>query len=320
MQPPLRPGRIYAALEKLAHLLEVRYPTDCPYVPGILTFGLVENTAIASSVTAAVVLWEKDYKLYNPKNSNVFTPYTQMIWRHTTEVGCAIATCAPGALDPKNVRTISPPFVRRHGLQVPNRKSLSLRASITHPATFLAYPPAKRTNSHIFPFFLPSEMSKSHRETKGSAFCRTCIPLLSERMPFLSGCFQVYLRLFFQVQNHFTIPVVCLLHLRSYIETRTCSFFFLSSLDTRCNCIKKSRVLSFTRLCATDAFRWNYSSLHVLANDPKRFHQGSIHGSTTIHSPKDLCRVPLNELVRHVQLTAETARKEAFCFGGDERI
>lgn len=220
-------------LNQPSEISEVRCLTDCPYPPGILTFEPTVNGAIASSVTDATRLWYKEAKLFDTKSTNnAYTNFTQIIWRNTKQVGCAIAQCGPGTLDPHNVRTLSPTFVSQPDLRLPYRPSLSLRAFIAHLAIFPADSPTKSTNSNRFLFFhLKCSCSVVGLKARHSVV-RVHPHCASER--FFCHVFQVYLRLFSPVRSYFTILTICPLHL--------CSPRKPTHVDTRCS--QKSRVSS----------------------------------------------------------------------------
>ncbi|KAF8699161.1 PR-1-like protein, partial [Rhizoctonia solani] len=50
---------------------------------------------------AAVGAWNAESKDYNPSNPQA-SHWTQVVWKSTTKVGCALATCAPGTIFPAN--------------------------------------------------------------------------------------------------------------------------------------------------------------------------------------------------------------------------
>ncbi|CEL55490.1 Fruiting body protein SC7 OS=Schizophyllum commune GN=SC7 PE=2 SV=1 [Rhizoctonia solani AG-1 IB] len=52
-------------------------------------------------VAAAVGAWNAESKDYNPSNPQP-SHWTQVVWKSTTKVGCALATCAPGTIFPAN--------------------------------------------------------------------------------------------------------------------------------------------------------------------------------------------------------------------------
>ena len=64
-----------------------------------------ENLAWASwalTPTQAVNMWGDEKSLYtsyvpiDSSNYQTFGHYTQMVWRDTTQIGCAVVTCASG--------------------------------------------------------------------------------------------------------------------------------------------------------------------------------------------------------------------------------
>lgn len=158
---------------------------------------LAENVAIASSVTEAVAgIWEKERTLYYAKDFNhVYTNFTQIIWKNTKEVGCAVGICGPGSFDPHHVCTLSPPLTRRSDLWMPCRLSVTSRASIAHVVTFPVKPRTPfisvlpKTQTYTC-FFHPVEMIKTHCEAKGVALLSAHIPLLRKRTVFFCKIFR----------------------------------------------------------------------------------------------------------------------------------
>ena len=66
-----------------------------------------ENLAWASwalTPTQAVNMWGDEKSFYtsyvpiDSSNYQTFGHYTQMVWRDTTQIGCAVVTCASGSI------------------------------------------------------------------------------------------------------------------------------------------------------------------------------------------------------------------------------
>ncbi|GAA6058676.1 hypothetical protein JCM10212_004087 [Sporobolomyces blumeae] len=47
--------------------------------------------------TGACQGWEAEAPDYDPSNPN-YSHFTQMVWKSTTQLGCAVATCPPGSI------------------------------------------------------------------------------------------------------------------------------------------------------------------------------------------------------------------------------
>ena len=65
-------------------------------------FELVENLATgtgAYTVTNAIDDWMSESKDYDPNNPT-YSHFTQVVWKSTTELGCAVITCPPGSTFP----------------------------------------------------------------------------------------------------------------------------------------------------------------------------------------------------------------------------
>lgn len=61
------------------------------------------------NVTAAVQSWASGASNYDPNNP-VASSFTQVVWKATTQVGCAACQCAPGTViadDKGDVRILS---------------------------------------------------------------------------------------------------------------------------------------------------------------------------------------------------------------------
>jgi len=100
-----------------------------------------ENLAVGTdpfTITDGINMWTGEAGDYDPKNPT-YSHFTQVVWKGTTELGCAFVTCPPGSIYPTEygVRTLSPTFTRQSNLWASYRTLSSLRASITHPATLM---------------------------------------------------------------------------------------------------------------------------------------------------------------------------------------
>ena len=78
-------------------------------------FELAENLAAGSgdyTVTDGINGWTAEDKDYDPKNPT-YSHFTQVVWKGTKELGCAIVTCPAGSIfDAKfGVRVLSPVFI-----------------------------------------------------------------------------------------------------------------------------------------------------------------------------------------------------------------
>ena len=62
---------------------------------------LAENLAAGSgdgfTITDAINLWTAEAKDYDPNNPT-YSHFTQVVWKSTTELGCAVVTCPPGSI------------------------------------------------------------------------------------------------------------------------------------------------------------------------------------------------------------------------------
>ena len=67
----------------------------------ILTFELAENLWAGSgggwTVTNGVNAWASEAKDYDPKNPQ-YSHFTQMVWKGTTDLGCAFVVCPSGTV------------------------------------------------------------------------------------------------------------------------------------------------------------------------------------------------------------------------------
>ena len=72
-----------------------------------------ENIAVGGilNITDAVVMWMSEESEYSPTNFNSYH-FSQVVWKSTTELGCAYKTCSGSLVGlPEGRRTISPTFV-----------------------------------------------------------------------------------------------------------------------------------------------------------------------------------------------------------------
>lgn len=104
----------------------------------VLTFKLAENLAAGTgnyTITDAINDWMSEASSYDPNNP-VASHFTQVVWKSTTQVGCATYTCPAGSIFDASygVRTVSLTFVRRSNLLILCRLLNSLHASTTPPA------------------------------------------------------------------------------------------------------------------------------------------------------------------------------------------
>lgn len=70
-----------------------------------LYYHLIENLYAAtggSPPRAATDGWYSEVKDYD-RNNPQYSHFTQMVWRATTELGCAVANCPPGSIFPAEV-------------------------------------------------------------------------------------------------------------------------------------------------------------------------------------------------------------------------
>jgi len=75
-----------------------------------------ENLAAGTgnyTVTSGVKAWTDESKDYNPKNPKP-SHFTQVVWKSSKKLGCAMVDCAPGSIFPPKfgVRTPSPTSIR----------------------------------------------------------------------------------------------------------------------------------------------------------------------------------------------------------------
>lgn len=78
-------------------------------------FDITENLAAGTgdyTVTDGINAWTDEAKDYDPKNPT-YSHFTQVVWKGTTDLGCALVTCPAGSIFPAmwGVRTLSHPFV-----------------------------------------------------------------------------------------------------------------------------------------------------------------------------------------------------------------
>ena len=145
-----------------------------------------ENLAAGSgsgfTATDGINAWNAEAKDYNPQD-HIYSHFTQVVWKSTTQLGCALVTCGPGTIfsGSSNVRTLSPTFIYRPDLWMSYGALSSLFASTTQLAMLRANSRTfsisilQRARPHIT-FFLSAIMF--NRETKGSEFCRVYMFLL----------------------------------------------------------------------------------------------------------------------------------------------
>jgi len=103
-------------LEERLGLSEVSSSADDLRLLRILTFKHTENLAAGTgqyTVTDGINAWTEEAKDYNPKNPT-YSHVTQVVWKNTKELGCAIVTCPTGSIFPAayGVRTPSPAPIR----------------------------------------------------------------------------------------------------------------------------------------------------------------------------------------------------------------
>lgn len=69
-------------------------------MPTIFILKLTENLAAGTgdyTVTNAINDWMSEASNYDPNNP-VYSHFTQVVWKSTTQVGCAIFTCPAGSI------------------------------------------------------------------------------------------------------------------------------------------------------------------------------------------------------------------------------
>jgi len=105
-----------STLEGRLELSEVRRPTDCPRLSWALMIEPTENLAAGTggyTVTEGINAWTDEAKDYDPKNPT-YSHFTQVVWKSTKELGCAMVDCPAGSIFPAEygVRNLSPAFIR----------------------------------------------------------------------------------------------------------------------------------------------------------------------------------------------------------------
>jgi len=97
-----RNGRRNATLNIHLGDTGVRRPAGCLCYRGCLCF--TENLAAGTgdyTVTDGINAWAneaKDYDYSNPVFSDITGHFTQLVWRNTSDIGCAMVDCAPGTI------------------------------------------------------------------------------------------------------------------------------------------------------------------------------------------------------------------------------
>jgi hypothetical protein len=92
-------------------LTEVYRLTNHPLLSMVFMFGLVENLAAGSggaTIAQLFKLWTNESTSYDPSNP-IPSHFTQVVWKGTTQLGCAIVNCPAGTVFP--VRTLSFTFI-----------------------------------------------------------------------------------------------------------------------------------------------------------------------------------------------------------------
>jgi hypothetical protein len=85
---------------------------EYPSYRGYLCF--TENLAVGTgpfTVTNGITLWTDEAKDYDPNNPQ-YSHFTQVAWKSTTQLGCAMIDCAAGTIYPNDVRILPPTFTR----------------------------------------------------------------------------------------------------------------------------------------------------------------------------------------------------------------
>ena len=139
---------------------EVCRPTVRPCLSEVLMFEPTANIYASASVTESVLSWASWSVNYKYENLT-YSSFTRVIWKNTTEVGCAFADCAAGTIDKKAVCAPSSTHTPRSNLRTPCRPIECLCACITHLAIFRVEPrmsstsilPRIQTYVDFFPFF-----------------------------------------------------------------------------------------------------------------------------------------------------------------------
>jgi len=75
-----------------------------------------ENLAAGTggyTVTEGINAWTDEASDYDPNNPT-YSHFTQVVWKSTTELGCAMVDCPAGSIFPAEygVRTLSPTLIR----------------------------------------------------------------------------------------------------------------------------------------------------------------------------------------------------------------
>jgi len=75
----------------------------------------IENLAVGTggyTVTEGINGWTDEAKDYDPKNPT-YSHFTQVVWKSTKQLGCAMVDCPAGSIFPAEygVRNLSPTFI-----------------------------------------------------------------------------------------------------------------------------------------------------------------------------------------------------------------
>lgn len=103
LQTQQRPGCLdacFSTQEERLDLTEVCRPVDYPWLPRILILPLTENLAAGTgdyTVTEAINDWTSESSDYDPTNPQ-YSHFTQVVWKSTTQLGCAVVTCPAGSI------------------------------------------------------------------------------------------------------------------------------------------------------------------------------------------------------------------------------
>ena len=119
LRPPLiagHPDVCLSTLEARLELSEVRRPVDYPRLHKVLMVEPTENLAAGTggyTVTEGINAWTDEAGDYDPNNPT-YSHFTQVVWKSTTELGCAMVDCPAGSIFPAEygVRTLSPTCIR----------------------------------------------------------------------------------------------------------------------------------------------------------------------------------------------------------------